>query len=150
MADPGEIRHPRDETVWSGSPSQVLNLPAYVVCALFFWLIVPIFIAVWKWLVLRNTRFEITTERLKMRRGVLNKELDELELYRVQDYKLEQPFWLRLFSLGTITLRTADTSNPVVVMRGLADSERVYELLRTQVEECRVKKRVLPLDLQQA
>ncbi|HYC46579.1 MAG TPA: PH domain-containing protein [Burkholderiales bacterium] len=140
----------KDETVWSGSPSQVLNLPLYIVCGLTFWLVVPVFIAIWKWLVLRNTRYELTTERLKMREGVLNKELDELELYRAQDYKLEQPFWLRIFSLGTVTLRTADTSNPVIVLRGLRESEHVYELLRTHVEECRVKKRVLPLDLQQA
>jgi uncharacterized membrane protein YdbT with pleckstrin-like domain len=140
---------PSDETVWSGSPSQVLNLPVYVVCALLFWLVVPIFVAVWKWLVLRNIRYELTTERLKMRQGVLNKELDELELYRVHDYKLEQPFWMRLFSLGNVTLRTADTSNPVIVLRGLRESERMFELLRTYVEECRVKKRVLPLDLQQ-
>ena len=138
-----------DQVVWSGRPSQILNLPLFVVCALLCWLIVPIFIAVWKWLVLHNIEYTLTTERFKMRQGVLNKELDELELYRVHDYKLEQPFWLRIFSLGNVTLRTADTSNPVVVLRGIRESERMFELLRTHVEECRVKKRVLPLDLQQ-
>ena len=138
-----------DERVWSGRPSQVLNLPLYIVCFLFCWLVVPVFIAIWQWLVLRNVEYELTTERLKMREGVLNKDIDELELYRVHDYKLEKPFWLRIFSLGTITLRTADESNPVVVLKGLSESERVFELLRTYVEECRVKKRVLPLDLQQ-
>ena len=139
-----------DERVWSGRPSQVLNLPLYILCFLFCWLVVPVFIAIWKWLVLRNEEYELTTERLKMREGVLNKSFDELELYRVHDYKLDKPFWLRIFSLGTITLRTADESNPVVVLKALRESERVFELLRTYVEECRVKKRVLPLDLQQS
>ena len=138
-----------DKPVWSGRPSQVLNLPLYVLCALFCWLVVPVFIAIWKWLVLRNIEYELTTERLKLREGVLNKSIDELELYRVHDYKLEKPFWQRIFSLGTITLRTADESNPVVVLKALRESEHVFELLRTYVEECRVKKRVLPLDLQQ-
>jgi uncharacterized membrane protein YdbT with pleckstrin-like domain len=138
-----------DERVWSGRPSQVLNLPLYLLCALFCWLVVPVFIAIWKWLVLRNVEYELTTERLKMREGVLNKSIDELELYRVHDYKLDKPFGLRIFSLGTITLRTADESNPVVVLKAVRESERVFELLRTYVEECRVKKRVLPLDLQQ-
>ena len=138
-----------DKPVWSGRPSQVLNLPLYVLCALFCWLVVPVFIAIWKWLVLRNIEYELTTERLKLREGVLNKSIDELELYRVHDYKLDKPFWQRIFSLGTITLRTADESNPVVVLKALGESERVFELLRTYVEECRVKKRVLPLDLQQ-
>lgn len=138
-----------EEVVWTGSPSQILNLPVYLVCGLLFWLIVPIFIAVWKWLVLRNVKYELTSERLKIRQGVLNKELDELELYRVRDYKLEQPFLLRIFSLGNITLRTSDTSHPYIVLRGIRDGEHVREQMRRHVEECRVKKRVLPLDLEQ-
>jgi uncharacterized membrane protein YdbT with pleckstrin-like domain len=137
-----------DEVVWIGSPSQVLNLPVYLVCFLLCWLVVPIFIALWKWLVLKNVRYELTTERLKMRQGVLNKELDEIELYRVRDYRLEQPFWLRIFSLGNIVLRTTDESNPFIELRAIREAERVYELTRKSVEECRVKKRVLPLNLE--
>src|SRR5688572_16671211 len=139
-----------EELVWSGSPSQVLNVPVYAVCLLLFWLVVPVFYAAWNWLVLRNTRYELTSERLKIRQGVLNKELDELELYRVRDHKLEQPFFLRIFSLGNITLRTADTSHPYIVLRAIHDGEHVLDLIRKYVEECRVKKRVLPLDLEQA
>lgn len=138
-----------EELVWSGSPSQVLNLPVYLVCALFCWLIIPIFVALWKWLVLRNVRYELTTERLKLRQGVLNKELEEIELYRVRDYRLERPFWLRLFSLGNITLRTTDESNPFIELKAVRDAESVYELARKHVEDCRVKKRVLPLNLEQ-
>src|SRR5688572_33477212 len=106
-----------EQHVWAGSPSQVLNVPVYLVCALLCWLIVPIFYAIWKWLVLKNIRYELTTERLKLREGVLNKRLDEIELYRVRDYSLEQPLVLRLFGLSNITLRTADPSQPVVVLR---------------------------------
>jgi uncharacterized membrane protein YdbT with pleckstrin-like domain len=139
-----------EELVWSGSPSQVLNIPVYVVCALLCWLVIPVFYAVWKWLVLKNIRYELTSERLRIRQGVLNKELDELELYRVRDYKLEQPLILRLFSLGNITLRTSDTSHPAIMLRAIRDGEHVREQIRKYVEECRVKKRVLPLDLEQA
>lgn len=139
----------QEEVVWTASPSQVLNLPVYVVCGLLFWLVIPVFIAIWKWLVLRNTRYELTTERLRIRQGVLNKELDELELYRVRDYRLEQPFWLRLFSLGNITLRSSDTSHPFIVLRAIRDGESVREQIRTHVEACRVNKRVLPLDVDQ-
>ena len=139
-----------EELVWNGSPSQILNLPVFVVCGLLFFLVIPIFIALWKWLVLRNTRYELTSERLRIRQGVLNKELDELELYRVRDYKLEQPLVLRMFSLANITLRSSDTSHPHIVLRAIRDGEHVREQIRKYVEECRVKKRVLPLDLEQA
>jgi uncharacterized membrane protein YdbT with pleckstrin-like domain len=114
-----------EELVWSDSPSQVLNLPTFVVCALLCWLVVPIFIALWKWLVVRNIRYELTSERLRLRDGVLNKKLDELELYRVRDYRLEQPFWLRLFSLGNVIVRTTDTMNPLVILHAVRKSEEV-------------------------
>ena len=138
-----------EEPVWTGSPSQVLNLPVYIVCALLCWLIVPIVYAIWKWLVLRNMRYELTTERLKLREGVLNKRLDEIELYRVRDYSLEQPLFLRPFGLSTITLGTADESQPVIMLRAIGNGEFVLDQLRKYVERQRLKKRVLPLDLTQ-
>ena len=138
----------QEELVWSGSPSQINNLPVYVACTLLFWLVVPIFIAIWKWVVVHNIRYELTSERLRIRRGVLNKELDELELYRVRDYRLEQPFWLRLFSLGNVTITSTDVSQPQVTLRAIPDSERVRELIRRNVEDCRTKKGVRSLDLQ--
>lgn len=137
-----------EEVVWSGSPSQVLNLPAFVVCGLTFWLVVPIFIAIWKWLVLRNTRYELTTQRLRVRRGVLNKELEELELYRVRDYRLEQPLILRIFALGNISITTTDVSQPVVILRAVRESEQVREMIRNHVEQCRAAKGVRTLDME--
>src|SRR5262245_56167885 len=101
-AAPGDTT--TDEVVWSGSPSQIVNLPAFVVCFLLCWLLVPIFVAFWKWLVVRNTRYELTTERLKLREGVLNKVFNEVELYRVRDYRAEQPWYLRPFSLGHVIM----------------------------------------------
>lgn len=138
-----------EQLVWRGSPSQILNVPAYIVCTLLVWLVVPLFVALWKYLVLRNVRYELTSERLRVRQGVLNKHLDELELYRVRDYKLERPLFLRIFSLANITLRTTDSSHPLMELSAIRNGEEVRELLRRHVEECRVKKRVLPLDLDQ-
>jgi uncharacterized membrane protein YdbT with pleckstrin-like domain len=137
-----------EEVVWAGSPSQVVNLPVFVVCALFCWLVVPIFVALWKWLVVKNIRYELTTERLKLRQGVLNRALDEIELYRVRDYRLEQPFFLRIFSLGNIIVRTTDTTHALLVLRAVRDGENVLEALRRNVEECRARKNVRALDLE--
>jgi uncharacterized membrane protein YdbT with pleckstrin-like domain len=137
-----------EEVVWAGSPSQVVNLPVFVVCVLLCWLVVPIFVALWKWLVVKNIRYELTTERLKLRQGVLNRILDEIELYRVRDYRLEQPFFLRIFSLGNIIVRTTDTTHPLLVLRAVTDGENVLEGLRRNVEECRARKNVRALDLE--
>jgi uncharacterized membrane protein YdbT with pleckstrin-like domain len=141
-------RSTEEELVWSGSPSQVVNLPVFVVCVLLVWLVVPIFVALWKWLVVRNIEYQLTSERLKLRQGVLNKTHDEIELYRVRDYRLEQPLVLRFFALANITIRTTDTTNPTLVLRAISDGEGVLERVRRHVEDCRARKNVRALDLQ--
>ena len=134
--------------LWNGTSSQVINLHLFLLWGLFFWLVIPIFIIVWHWLVVKNIKYELTTERLKTRHGVINKKMDELELYRVRDYKFDQPIFLRLFGLGNITLQTSDQATPVVIIRAIRDGEALREQIRTAVEDCRVKKRVREVDFQ--
>lgn len=135
-----------EKSVWNETPSQVINIPAFALWGILFWLVIPIFIILWKWLVVKNTKYELTTERLKIRHGVLNKKMDDLELYRVRDFKLERPFFLRLFSLGNIILQTSDKSHPVVILRAIRNGEQIREQIRNMVEACRVKKRVREID----
>jgi uncharacterized membrane protein YdbT with pleckstrin-like domain len=137
-----------ERTVWLGTPSQVINLGPYILLGLFFWLVIPLFVILWKWLVVKNTKYELTTERLRMRHGVFNKHADELELYRVRDYKLQQPFFLRIFSLGNIILQTSDKSHPHIVLEAIANGEELREQLRTYVEACRTRKGVRELDIE--
>jgi uncharacterized membrane protein YdbT with pleckstrin-like domain len=137
-----------ERTVWFGNPSQVINLGSYILLGLFFWLVIPLFVILWKWLVVKNTKYELTTERLRMRHGVFNKNLDELELYRVRDYKLDQPFLLRMFSLGNVILQTSDKTHPTVVIKAVPNSEELREQLRTHVEACRTRKGVREVDIE--
>lgn len=163
-----------ERIVWEGSPSQVINLSHYLLLGLVFLVIaigggllvasmeqahgaaiailvvlavVPLAIAWWKWLIVSNTRYELTTQRLRTRRGVLNKHLDELELYRVRDYKLEQPFFLRLFSLSTVILQTSDKSNQVLVLKAIGRGDELREQMRTYVEEARMRRGVREIDM---
>jgi uncharacterized membrane protein YdbT with pleckstrin-like domain len=136
-----------ERPLWSGSPSQIVNLAPFIGWGLLFWLVIPLFIILWRWLEVRATRYELSTERLKIRHGVLNKKMDELELYRVRDYKFEQPLFLRLFGLGNVLLTTADKSNPAVTIRAIRDGEALREQIRNAVEACRVSKRVRDIAL---
>ncbi|MBA2491356.1 MAG: PH domain-containing protein [Gammaproteobacteria bacterium] len=137
-----------EKPVWNGTPSQVINLPAFILLGLFFWLVIPVFMMLWKWLVVKNTKYELTTERLKTRYGVLNKQMDEIELYRVRDYRFEQPFFLRIFSLGNVVMQTSDKSHPLVTIRAIPNGEELRERIRTHVEECRARKGVREIDFE--
>lgn len=147
QGDNERVNMKQEESVWSGTPSQVINFGPYVLCLLGCWLIVPIFIALWKYLVVRTTRYEVTTQRLRLRTGVFNKETQDLELYRVKDFKVDQPFFLRLFSVANIVLETSDRSHPNVTLRAVPDAESLLDQIRHNVEALRSSRGVRELDL---
>ncbi len=136
-----------EASIWTRSPSQVVNLPIFSVLTLLIWTVLPIFVMIWKWLVVKNTSYELTTERLKTKSGVLNKDTDELELYRVRDYHLSEPLLYRLFGLGNIVLESSDRSHPTFTIEGIPDAESFMTSLRERVEACRKAKGVREVDI---
>ncbi|HEX8312592.1 MAG TPA: PH domain-containing protein [Chthoniobacteraceae bacterium] len=135
-----------EETVWTGTSSQLKNLGPFVLCLL----VIPIPWAVWRWLDVKSRVFRLTSERLLIESGVFNKTTETLELYRVRDLQVTQPFLLRLFGLQKLTLLTSDTSTPQIVVDYVPTELGLADKFREQVEACRQKKRVREVDIADA
>ena len=88
------------------------------------------------------TKYILTKEKLLVETGILNKDQEEIRLYRIMDMTLKRSLWLRLFGLGTIHCCTADKSSPELDIQWIPDSENVKELLSDLVEAERMEKRV--------
>jgi uncharacterized membrane protein YdbT with pleckstrin-like domain len=131
---------------WTGTPSQMQNLGWFIACLL----VIPIPFAIWRWLVVKNTVFTLTTERLRIRRGVFNRTTEDLELYRVRDTRLEQTFWERMFSVGEVILYTTDASTPEIHIPWLKDAELLRETVRKFAEARRDAKGVRAFESGQA
>jgi hypothetical protein len=142
-ANPADSAHGSEETLWEGTPSHWANLWIYAAGIL----IVTLPWVLWRWLSLRATRMTLTTQRLRIRTGVLSTHLDELELYRVRDSTLAQTFWQRIVSVGDVVLDTTDASSPRVVLQHLKDAAGVREILRGQVERVRRVQRVREIEM---
>jgi uncharacterized membrane protein YdbT with pleckstrin-like domain len=151
--------------LWKGSPSQWLNIGPFslaialsigiCVGGLFFppafaALILPLAWAIWRYLVVRCQTFELTTERLRLTAGVINQNIDEIELYRVKDSLMTRPWWMRITGLATVELQTSDRSLPTVLIPAIHNGVEVREQLRKQVELIREKKRVREMDFDEA
>ena len=132
-----------EKTIWQGHPSQKSNIAFYL---LTFWLIIPPIV---RWLKTKYTGYEVTTQRIIFRTGVFSKKTDELELYRVKDFTLVLPFWLRLVGLGNVILKTSDRSTPEIMLRAVPKAEWLREQIRTYVEQARDRKRVREVDYDQ-
>src|ERR1700730_17424844 len=137
-----------EETVWRGTPSQWKNFGVFILCGLFCWLIVPIFIALARFLQTKNKIYELTTERLKMTEGVLSKVTDTLELYRVKDIETRQPFLYRLVRIENVQLNTSDASSPFVLAEAIPHQVGLADKIRNQVETIRQQKGVREIDVE--
>lgn len=136
-----------EKEIWTGSPSQLGNLFSFMFWGVFVFLVFPVIIIFWIWLSTKMRRTELTTQRLIMRSGVLNKVIDEVELYRVKDYRIERPFWMNIFGLGNISLITSDRLNEVVTIRAVEKPEELRDKIRNIVELRRAEKGVREMDV---
>ena len=137
-----------EEIVWRGNSSQWKNFGVYLLCGLFCWLIVPIFIALARYLKTKCKIYELTTERLKITEGVFSKVTETLELYRVKDLETRQPFLHRLVGIENIRINTSDLTTPFVLVDAIPASVGFGDKLRNQVEIIRQQKRVRELDIE--
>ena len=93
-------------------------------------------------MLIRTQVFEVTSERVRWRRGIFTKRTDEMELYRVMDVSLVEPFLLRMANAGNIEIRSADASTPSLTLPAVKGAKELREKLRVSIENCRAKKGV--------
>jgi membrane protein YdbS with pleckstrin-like domain len=88
----------------------------------------------------RSRRYRLTTKRVVVETGVLGKRLEQVDLYRVNDYTVVRPIGQRLLGTGNLVLRTLDRTSPVVAIEGIrTDVVALYERIRaaTELEKAR-------------
>jgi hypothetical protein len=84
-------------------------------------------------------RYVITSERVRIITGVLAQDQEDIELVRVQDVDHTQGISERIFNIGDVLLRTADSTAPRMVLRNVTDPQQVHEILRRAVLNARRK-----------
>lgn len=154
-----------ENSLWKGTSSQWLNLGPFTAAVIaaagiavgglffppaFVALVLPAGYLLWRYLVVRTQVYELTSERLRVTRGVINQKIDEIELYRVKDSQMVRPWWMRLTGLASIVLETSDRTLPNLEIPAIHGGAEVREILRKNVELQRDKKRVRETDFDDA
>lgn len=132
-----------EKPLWEGTPSQWQNFWLYLSCIL----VVPIPFAIWRYLAVKNTEITLTSERLRIRSGVLNKHNEDVELYRVKDWTLSEPLLQRVLGKGVIDVISSDRTAPELHLDWMPDAKGFIEEIRQAVEVVRDRKRVRELDV---
>ena len=152
---PGPAKSP--EVVYQGRPSQLRNLwvflgfVAVIIVALWplrsalasmfkqsawDWYIALIVIAVYfVWTAIRVfklkcTEYTVTTENILIEQGILFKDLDDIELFRVNDLKIRQSILQRVLGVGDVCIESTDKSMPTARLRSIPEPRAAFEKIR--------------------
>ena len=89
------------------------------------------------WYRVASTRYRLTTQRLFAQTGLIAKNLEEVELFRVKDVTLSQGVLDRLLGVGTVTVLSTDDTAPELELAGIRDPLAAKEALRTAFRAAR-------------
>ena len=144
-ATPGtNATEPGEEVLFDGNPALVPSVGALLlaIATLGLWLI-PL------WWSSRGRRYRLTTKRVVVETGILNKRLEQVDLYRVSDYTVLRPISQRIMGTGNLILRTLDHTSPEVLVSNIkTDVVALYERIRAATEAEKRKRGVRVMDME--
>jgi len=97
------------------------------------------------------TRYDVTEDRLILHRGILNKSIDDIELYRVKDIRVGFSLINQWAGIGTITLISSDetTGSRPFLIPAVEHARERREKLRDLVNAARRARGVREFDMVQ-
>lgn len=121
-----------EQTLYSGHPAVIYSV----------WQWMPVVLTVgiaylFYWLTSIGITYQITTQRIKIERGVLSKIKDSVELFTIEHFDLHKPLGMRLAGHCILRLRSSDTNSQTVSIYGVQNLESLADTLR----ECSLRER---------
>jgi uncharacterized membrane protein YdbT with pleckstrin-like domain len=152
----------REYLVWKGAPSQAVNLKFFALYGIGLLITLPMifsytiigligtavlgFLIFDKYIEVRQTKYALTHERMKIIRGGLltGRQTYEIEIADLKDVKTNESMIDQIFGLGTVVL--VFTGDPLLtsykdlfqkevhIMVGLAEPQKAFELIRAGIK----------------
>ena len=124
----------------------ILPIPAWAPLMLS---LLALAVIIWVWVENLAARYDLSEDRLTIRRGIFIKSIDDIELYRVKDVRLDFSLINQMAGIGTISIDSSDetTASQRLAMRHVAGAAMLREQMRSLVEAARLKRRVREVDI---
>ena len=92
---------------------------------------------IYYWIQSLSTNYEITTQRVRIERGLFSKVKESVELFRIDHFDVLKPLGMRITGNCMLHLRSSDAGFPSIEIFGVPDAESMADKLR----ECSLKER---------
>lgn len=129
-----------ERTLFTGHPAALYHFSQWVVVIFTLGIAYAFY-----WVRSISTTYEITTQRVRIERGILSKSKESVELFRIDHFDLLKPLGMRLAGQCLLCLRSTDTSFPTVRIFGIPNLESLADTLRECSLHERTRRRVTTL-----
>lgn len=130
-----------EQTLFSGHPVMMYTVSQYV------WTVITLGVALIPyWFRSKSTKFTITTQRVRVERGLFSKVQDNLEIFRVDHFDLLKPLGQRLLGQCSLLLHSSDSGAQRVLIYGLPGLEKLGDDLREFSLRERSRRRITQIE----
>ena len=99
-----------------------------------------------KVLKLKMIYYEVSSDRIEWSRGILDRRVDNIDMFRVVDLKMRRSLLDCIFGVGTVALITTDKTDPEFVFEKIRDSRHLYDTIKKASLEADRKTGVVHLE----
>jgi len=78
----------------------------------------------------KMTYYKVTGDRIEWGRGILDRKVDNLDMFRVVDLRLRRSILDCMVGIGTLVLMTTDKTDPKFTFENVHNSRRLYDIIK--------------------
>ncbi|MFB0551717.1 MAG: PH domain-containing protein [Phycisphaerae bacterium] len=110
--------------------SQSWTVGGYRIIAGFGLGLIVVLILVIKVVRLKVTRYEVSPDRIEWSRGILDRRVDNIDMFRVIDLKMRRSVLDCIFGIGTVGLITTDKTDPKFEFEKIHRPRELYDIIK--------------------
>jgi len=95
---------------------------------------------------LKCVRYRISTDRIEWSRGLFEKRIDNIDMFRIVDMSLHRSFSDGLVGIGTVVLITSDKTDPEFRFQKVARPKQLYDIIKKASLDADGKRNVVHLE----
>jgi membrane protein YdbS with pleckstrin-like domain len=126
--------------------AQLLQIEAWIDLAALGLAMVALLVLAWKTASLKSIHYEVSPDRIEWSRGIFDRHVDNLDMFRVVDLKLRRSLLECFLGIGTVVLITKDESDPEFEFVKVRRSRSLYDILKDAGLKADKKRGVIHLE----
>ncbi len=107
---------------------------------------VVVLVFLYKIIKLKNTHYRVTTDRIEWSRGILERRIDNIDMFRIVDLRLYRSFSDCLVGIGTVVLITTDKTDPEFKFEKVCRPKQLYDTIKKTSLDADAKRSVVHLE----